>query len=163
MMEIGRNASGDLELREIDVSLAGLLLSVPDATDPGDSDPALSRLFPDPAPQADADLAENWEEFVRPDLRHLFEQAVDTVRRDLAAMKSPTARAGGHLKIPAPHFDAWLNTLNQARLALFARHGFTEADMERPLPAAVSSPADLALIQIHLYGLIQEFLIRASD
>ena len=60
------------------------------------------------------------------------------------------------------HLEAWIHALNQARLALAARHDFSERELEREIPAEGDDRA-FALFQIHFYGLLQEFFLRQLD
>jgi hypothetical protein len=60
------------------------------------------------------------------------------------------------------HLEAWIHALNQARLALAARHEFAERELEREVPTEGGERA-LALFQIHFYGLLQEFFLRQLD
>jgi hypothetical protein len=60
------------------------------------------------------------------------------------------------------HLEAWIHALNQARLALSARFGFTERDMEDAIPIEGDQRA-LALFQVHFYGFLQECFLRQLE
>jgi hypothetical protein len=67
------------------------------------------------------------------------------------------------LRIPAKHADAWLNALNQARLALAAKYDFTDGELCDHYRSPVASRRDLSLFQVNLYGFIQEFILRGME
>ena len=66
------------------------------------------------------------------------------------------------LAIPIKHLESWIHGLNQARLALAARHSFTEEDMDRILPLA-GDPHSLALLQVRFYGILQELFLQELE
>ena len=78
-----------------------------------------------------------------------------------ARMKSlsPTARCG----IPQEHSEAWLNALNQARLAIAAKYDFTEAELCDHYRSPIGSRRDLSLFQVNFYGFLQEFILREME
>lgn len=64
------------------------------------------------------------------------------------------------VKIPRTHFDAWLSCMNQARLVIFEKNGFSEEDMEEDLMVAdPENPRDMALVKLRFYAGLQEMLI----
>jgi len=154
-----RHEDGSLVLSEIDPALRSVLDQIPYAADPLDNAAARERLYPEPATGADASgIREEWNEYVRPELHAWFHTAVDVVIADLQKLDEK-----GELLISAAHVDAWLNALNQARLSLAARHNVTEADMDRQMPYVLKNDRDYALFQIHIYGLLQEYLVRGIN
>ena len=61
------------------------------------------------------------------------------------------------------NLDAWIHTLNQARLAISTRYDFTEEDMEKRVSLG-GDARGLALFQVHFYGFVQEcFLQQIED
>jgi len=52
--------------------------------------------------------------------------------------------------------------LNQARLALSEFHGFSEAEMGRQIND-LDDPREYALLQVSIYGLMQEWLVSLLD
>jgi hypothetical protein len=152
-MQVLRNEDGSFQISGVEAPLQEVLCAIPEAADYDSHPAAQQRLFPAPGP--DAEAIEEWQEFVEPELRHLFEDAMATVARDLQALETD-----GSLLIPANHLDAWLNALNQARLTLAAKHALNEEDMERPIGQLLESERDYALFQIHLYGFLQECFLR---
>lgn len=163
-MNVRRLDEENLLLDGLDPFLVEILRQLPAAATTGavEDDPAVQRLYPDPADPTEKQTNEEWQEFVTPELRRLFESATETLVGDLANIASVEDEVAKFaVPIPAKHCDAWLNALNQARLALAARHAVTDADMEASFPLIVRSDRDFALLQIHFYGLLQEFLIEA--
>jgi hypothetical protein len=161
-MKIQRLDATTIALEEIDGLIGELLRQIPASADPSGSDAATARLFPSLTegrePGADAD----WREYVEPGLRELFLDAVSVVREDLKDFP-PEPEAGDRaLRLPVKHLDAWIHALNQARLALAARHDFTEHELEHHLPSEGGERA-FALFQIHFYGLLQEFFLRQLE
>jgi hypothetical protein len=130
------------------------------AADPWDRCPEGSaRLLPPPG--EDSELIEDWEDHVRPELREGFYKARSVVEEDLGAM-TQNKKGDWSLTIPADHTDAWLTTLNAVRLALASEHDLKEADMAADEEEAdFSTPEGMALLQVNLFGFMQECLIRA--
>ncbi len=161
-MKIQRLDEKTIALEEIDGLIAELLRQIPANADPTGSDAATERLFPSLTegrePEADAD----WREYVEPGLRELFLDAVSVVREDLKDFPSKPGAGARELQLPVKHLDAWIHALNQARLALAARHEFTEHELEREIPTEGGARA-FALFQIHFYGLLQEFFLRQLE
>jgi hypothetical protein len=161
-MKIHRLDAKTVALEEIDGMIGELLRQIPASADPTGSDAATARLFPSPTqgrePEADAD----WREYVEPGLRDLFLDAVSVVREDLKDFPEKPAAAPRDLRLPVKHLEAWIHALNQARLALAARHEFTERELEREMPAEGGARA-FALFQVHFYGLLQEFFLRQIE
>jgi hypothetical protein len=155
-VNIERDENGGFVFSEVDLPLVQLLLAISGAADPGGNPAAQARLFPKPMAGQETDFCEEWEQFVQPELREAFEDASTTVDADLEPLRS--GEEGW--TIPLNHVDAWLNTLNQARLALAAEYEVTEADMDRPVPYPVQNERSMAVSQIHVYGLLQECLIQ---
>lgn len=158
-MNIERDEEGGFIFSEVDPPLMAMFQAIPSAADPEGSKNALHRLFPDPAARKETDLIGEWAEYVRPELREGFENASTTVEADLA----PLIAGEEGWTIPADHIDAWLNTLNQARLVLAAKYDVGEEDMNRTAPYAPESERSLAVSQIHVYGLLQECLLQAME
>jgi hypothetical protein len=124
-----------------------------------DEDPdAQARLFSSPSDGTELEMEEDWREYVQPELRQLFQSAREVVRGDLEDFPPDPVSDAMSLRLPVSHLESWLSALNQARLALAARHHVTELDMDH-VPRSGDSRA-LALFQIHLYGLLQEWFLR---
>lgn len=147
-----------LVIRRMDAFLAELLKQLPAAADPQKDPKALERLYPKPSD--DRELNDEWQDFVQPGLKELFQSAIVTVAADLASLSSEDDEAS-RLRIPLAHADQWLSTLNQARLSIAERNGFGEAEISAPTLPVLRSSRDLQLFQLHFYGLLQELLLRA--
>ncbi len=129
-----------------------------------DNEASTARLYPSPTDELEPEFDEEWKVYVSPDLQHLFAGSLEIMEQDLADFPPVDDSANTHtLTLPVSHLDAWVHGLNQARLALAARHGFDEDDIEGRLPFEDGHRA-LALFQIHLYGFLQEcFLMELGD
>lgn len=161
-MKIQRLDAKTIALEEIDGLVGELLRQIPASADPSGSEAAAERLYPSLTegrePEADAE----WREYVEPGLRELFLDAVTIVREDLKNFPAKGHAGAGELRLPVKHLEAWIHALNQARIALAARHGFTEHELEREIPTEGGARA-FALFQIHFYGLLQEFFLRQLE
>jgi hypothetical protein len=109
-----------------------------------------------------AEQLRNWKNYVQPDLRDLFRSSQEVVRAALEGFPPDNATENYTLRIPVKNLEAWINVLNQARLALSARHNFTEKDMEVGIPIESDTRA-LALFQVHFYGFLQECFLRQLE
>lgn len=90
----------------------------------GDDNDLASRLG---ALMGEDPHAADWEEFVVPDLRHDFAEQLQFVDTAIAKARSKSTAADGfygHLWIHRPDAGHWYGALNQARLAIEARHHF---------------------------------------
>lgn len=121
-----------------------------------------ARLYQTPSNDPEADsLREDWKAFVQPDLHSGFAASRETVDADLRR-STRDAKGSRSLLIPRRHIDHWLSALNQARLALAEFHGFTDAEMGRQ-PTDLDNPREYALLQVNIYGLLQEWLVSLLD
>ena len=162
-MEVVRN-NGTLEISEIDPFLAELLRQIPASANPEAVPAAEQRLYSAPAGPDEKEFCQEWKVYVEPELRLLFQSATETVAADLgqlAAEEKPFAN--GTLRIPQEHSDAWLNALNQARLAIAAKYDFTEAELCDYYRSPIGSRRDLSLFQVNFYGFLQEFILREME
>jgi hypothetical protein len=148
-----------IEFSRIEQIEAELLRQIPACCDLDEGSKAESRIFPSPTNTTDPDLVRDWDEFVRPELRHLFRSAKETVEEDLDLLKMKVGRLGRFL-VPLDHGEPWLNALNQARLILAAKFEFSEAELSKfDLPGTFSQ-RELVLHQINFYAAIQERIIE---
>jgi len=161
-MEICRQNEA-LEIRELDPFLAELLRQIPESAQPKDSPAAQERLFSPPATSEEKVLCAEWKLYVVPELRRLFQSATETVRQDLQQLHCTNKPfANCTLRIPMANADAWLNALNQARLAIAATYQFSDhelCDYRSPL----GSRRDLSLFQVNFYGFLQELILREME
>ena len=90
--------------------------------------------------------------------------ANETVEEDLRQLaESEKPFSNSTLRIPCEHSEAWLNTLNQARLAIAAKFDFTEAELSDHYRSPIGSRRDLSLFQVNFYGFLQEFILRELE
>jgi hypothetical protein len=128
-----------------------------------DDGPAGRRIFATLTGGADPEADAEWKEVVEPSLRELYESHVDVVKKDVADIISgEESEEGGELSFPLEHGRAWMHTLNQARLALGARHDVTEEDMEgrRELK---DGDKMFAIMQIEFFGIVLGVLLQRIE
>jgi hypothetical protein len=159
-MEIRQNGQ-HLELAELDPFLAELLRQIPESTKTEDSAAARERIYSAPAPPNEEEMREEWKLYVEPELRRLFRSATETVAADLKVLNgSAKPFANCTLRIPLKNADAWLSALNQARLAIAAKFGFTEGELGDHYRSPIGSRRDLSLFQVNFYGFLQECILQ---
>lgn len=159
-MEVSRN-NGSLEISEIDPFLAELLRQIPISTQPDSVPAAEQRLYSAPAGPNDKEFCAEWKIYVEPELRRIFQSATETVEADLRQLaENEKPFANGTLRVPQEHSEAWLNALNQARLAIAAKFDFTEAELCDHYRSPIGSRRDLSLFQVNFYGFLQEFILE---
>ena len=161
-MLIRRLKENSIELTEIEPIEAELLRKVPSVCDTGGDSRAETRLFSSPADTSERQFLNDWDEYVRPGLRHLFLSARKTVEADLENLLDRPGRLG-RLIVPRAHGDAWLNTLNQARLILASKFDFSDEELSMHEVPKSFSRRDLVLLQINFYAAIQERIIDAME
>ncbi|MBE2204759.1 MAG: DUF2017 family protein [Chthoniobacterales bacterium] len=157
-MKLNANDEGALDLEEIPPFLFDLLEAVPRRA--GSQDPRVENRFY-PAPGEDEQLQEDWKSLVQPDLQEGFFSAREIVMADLR-------RASGHgdeyrMQIPSKHMEAWLNVLNQARLAIAEENHFGEKDLSEDIVPDAADPRSMLLFQISFYGFLQECLVKMQE
>lgn len=159
-MEIYRRED-DLEVSELDPFLAELLRQVPASANPEDVPAARERLFSRPAAASETESCAEWKIYVEPELRRLFQTATGIVTSDLSQLDgNEKPFANRTLRIPIGHADAWLNTLNRARLVIAAKNDFSEGELSDHYRSPIGSRRDLSLFQVNFYGFLQELILR---
>ena len=162
-MDVQRN-NGAFEISEIDPFLAELLRQIPASTKTESVPAAERRLFSAPAVPDEKELCAEWKIYVEPELRRLFQSATETVESDLRQLgDNDKPFANCTLRIAHEHTDAWLNALNQARLAIAAKYDFTEEELCDHYRSPIGSRRDLSLFQVNFYGFLQEFILRELE
>ena len=161
-MHIHRLDEKTIALEDIDPLCAALLASIALRADPAGDPAAEARLFSTPTHGAEPGTDAEWKEYVEPDLRQLFQDAVGVVKSDLERFPPAGVEPPYKLRLPLSHLDAWIHALNQARLALAARFDFAERDMDSPITLDVE-PRSRALFEVRFYGLLQEFFLQQLD
>lgn len=157
-MKLSANKEGALVLEEIPDFLLQALERLP--TIGGSTNARVEERF-FPAPSPDAGIAEDWKSFVQPELHEWFVAARDVVQSDLRTAKH--RKSGFAFQIPRKHQEAWLNALNQARLAIFEENRLTEADMDSNLTFDPEDPHSMAVFQIGFYGFLLDCLVRLLE
>lgn len=158
-MEVERDPDGTLVCRNLSafhvdtlVHLPGLLTSQDDRV----RDRLLPRTY-----EADED-EDQWRRYGVPDLEHLFASRVEIINKDLESLAQDGAVTFS-LKIPERHTNAWVSSLNAARLALFVLHELEEADMEREPDDLADFEKELAVVRIHVLAFMQELLLESGS
>jgi len=112
----------------------------------------------------ETELCAEWKIYVEPELRRLFQSAREVVARDLKQLgEKEKPFANMSLRIPRDHSEAWLNTLNQARLTIAAKYDFSESELCDHYCSPIGSRRDLSLFQVNFYGFLQEFILREME
>jgi len=161
-MLIRRLKEDAIELMDIEPIEAQLLRQIPGVCDSGGDNRSEARLFSSPADPSEGTFLSDWAEYVRPELRHLFLSARQTVKEDLEKLSNSPGRLG-RLVLPRDHSDAWLNALNQARLILATKFNFSDRELSMHESPKWFSRRDLVLQQINFYAEIQERIIDAIE
>ena len=159
-MEIER-IGGHLKISEIDPFLAELLRQIPESADPSGDKAAEKRIFSKPVDPSEREICAEWQLYVEPELRRLFQTATQTVAADLQQLNGKTKPfANCTLRIPTQNAEAWLNALNQARLVIAAKYNFSDVDLCDHYRSPIGSRRDLGLFQVNFYGFLQEFILH---
>jgi hypothetical protein len=161
-MEFQRVNAGAVGFFNVEPLVRDWLLEVPIAADPSDHPGVEARLFSPPVAPEDTALNADWRDYVKPELQRLFQRSIDIFSKDLVSAKIHPDGACDIL-IPQGHIDHWISSLNQARLAIAARLEFTEAELTADLLPDIEHPRDLALFQVHFFGMLQQTLLDVAD
>lgn len=143
--------------------LAELVRTIPVISAPESlSEAAEQRLYPEPTHAEDLDqVRADWKAFVEPGLQEHFRSSRDIVAADIRGMVEKKGEF--EIAIPPRHFDAWLNVLNQARLALAGDLGFDEKLLSATGAPDLGSELGLTLFRINLYAFMQQCLIEQME
>ena len=161
-MHIQRADRDHMELGEMDFLCARFILQiVPSASTQGDP-AAERRLYSSPSEGREREFDQDWKNYVEPDLRNLFKNAQEIVAADIGCFDPDEADQSTTLRIPVKNLEAWISVLNQARLAIWARHDFSEEEMEERISVG-DDTRSLALFQVHFYGFLQECFLQQLD
>ena len=161
-MLIRRLKEHSIELTDIEPIEAELLRQVPSVCESGGDSRSEARLFSSPADPSEGQFLNDWAEYVRPELWHLFLSSRNTVKEDLEKLSNLPGRLG-RLVVPRIHSDAWLNALNQARLILATKFKFSDRELSMHETPKWFSRRDMVLQQINFYAEIQERMIDAIE
>lgn len=184
-MRIRLLKNGDVSLTQLNPLEAEALLSIPKNADPTDTPEAEARLFPNLVsddsvnenPDEVASMQEDWEEYVVPDLKELFDQSMQNVRANLkrlspappehledlipqapeeeesAAAEFPQGIPVFKLVIPRESVEDWYRAMNQARLVMVEKTLWVEenGDLHGPI---------IPQIQYEIYTFVQQWLVE---
>jgi len=102
---------------------------------------------------------EEWRDAAVPELERLFLSRAQLVRRDLEKLKKLEQLDSWVLLIQDKHCNAWLSSLNAARLALYALADLKPEHLERDGIDLAAPKQQLALLRIHFLAEIQSVLL----
>jgi len=154
-----QTSDGTLAIREIPEPFLEMLKAIPRWNESSGPE-AEARIFPSPSVNDEA-LLNDWKAFVQPGLYELFLDARSTVLADLGSI---TGKPGNFsLDIPIRHATAWLNALNQARLAIAATYEFTEKELSKPAAAKLTTARQIARLEMDFFAAIQEWIIDGIE
>ena len=158
-MRISRPDAKTVCLSELNSLITELLKRVPESADPGDNAAARTRIFSPPTEdKSEAEMLDDWQDYVEPELAHLFQSNRELIESDLQNLQVDPETGEGALCFPFSHVDGWLNGLNQARLTLAARYDLNEDEMEGTVMPTGDGRA-FALLQVYVYAGVQQLLL----
>ena len=166
-MEITREIDGGLSFKEVPGAFYDQLAKLPDACDPKGSKELEERLFPHPISEEEpeevrADIEEDWEEYVRPELEAANHASIATVLGDLNDAKvnhDDEGDAWYDFEISTEHTSSWFHALNLARLVLSHRYQLPFSEYPLEEDEKLSLPRLFAAHLCDRYAEIQEILI----
>jgi len=144
---------------DMDPFIVELLRSLPTCAST-DDEAAHTRIFSTPTNGADAEADRDWRENVEPGMGELFTGHMDLVAADLAGIRQHGDAYT--LVVPRENARAWIHTLNQARLALGARHGVVDDDTGGRRRRHTGTKA-FAIMQIDFFGMLLSLLLGGTE
>lgn len=106
-----------------------------------------------------AEVIEDWREFVIPDLQEQFATSLEKIREVMADAIETCENGTGSLWItPELGFD-WYSSLNQARLAIETRHRFGDTSVNQLDPDA-NPRRQSAYYRSQFYSALQSLLLE---
>jgi len=168
-MRVRRSKDGEgLTLESVSESELAMLRAVRDAADPASCPEAEKRLFPESVEGKDDeafDAAADWKEFVVPDLRTQFHEALDQFESDLkrARKKRIGLLARYQVDIPMSHVEQWFSALNQARLVLQEKFGLPGENERLSLEDMFARGQWRAYFQSRFYAELQCWLLELGS
>lgn len=102
-------------------------------------------------------IVEDWQDYVVPDLREIFDEQVLEVANAIESAMLAAESGPGSIWITRGNADAWYGALNQARMAIEKLHHFCS----REIPSVDEIPAStrFALVRMKDYEQIQGLLL----
>ena len=119
------------------------------------------RLLPETYDDDDAE--QQWRRHSAPELERLFMSRAQIVRKDLGAMRQLKDADSWVLFVPDTHQNAWLATLNAARLALFLLSDLEAEHLEREGHQRATDKQREAIARIHFLAELQSILMGQFD
>ena len=160
-MQVRRLDPKTVVLTGLDLFCCELLRLIP--TSAQSEDPLVhERLFSSPTNGLEPEIEMDWVEYVQPDLRQIFQSALQVVEGDLENFPPEEPEEFYALAIPVRHLDAWIHSLNQARIVLAVQHRFTDREMEH-VTLLEGDQRALTLFQVHFYGFLMESFLGELD
>lgn len=118
------------------------------------------RLYPDTFTDPAEEAA--WRRLMQSDLEHLVLSRREIVEKDLARIR-PDGPGLYRWPIAKGHEQAWLSSLNAARLALFELYDLGPEHMDAEPEEIDDEDRQLALVRIHVMGFMQDLLLHGGD
>jgi hypothetical protein len=119
------------------------------------------RLLPETYDHHDDE--QHWQEHATPELERLFLSRAQVVRRDLGKLRQLKSADSWVLPIPDEHVNAWLASLNGARLALFVLNELSAEHLEREGNNGATEKQREAVQRIHFLAEVQCVLLGDVD
>ena len=164
-MKFHQRKNGDLEVSEIDPLLVFLMVEgIRKEEEEWDciADSFLAIPF-----SGNAILSQDWKEYVQPGLLTLFKSCHAYVLTDLEKMKREQLNGLNDdlatLLIPEAHREAWLRTLNVARLSLTARHRLHDQEIDGGVTPDLNTERGKAMLQLQFFSLLQQVLVEIES
>jgi hypothetical protein len=119
------------------------------------------RLLPETYDGAEDE--EHWREHATPELERLFMSRLQIVRKDLASLRQIEDADSWAIYLPDTHVNAWLASLNAARLSLYALNDLEPKHFERDGDVKCTQKQMEALWRIQFLAEIQCVLMGDID
>lgn len=109
------------------------------------------------APMAGDEGVEDWEEFVLPGLRDDFNSQLESIEAAIA--QAGDGEEPGEIFISREDSELWYGGLNQARLALEERYGFSHGQPEEMTPGKRSAWFR-SQFYLHVQSLLLDYVLK---
>jgi hypothetical protein len=120
-----------------------------------------ARLLPET--YDDDESEDQWRRHAAPELERLFVSRAQLVRKDLLHLRQLKAADSWVLPIPDEHVNAWLASLNAARLALYVLNELKAEHLEREGANQANEKQRQAVHRIHFLAEVQCVLLGDVD
>lgn len=160
-MNCSLQQDGSLLFQEIDSFLAELILKP--FQQPAIDTAIVTQRFFQKLNEENPPFAQDWKEYIAPELQHLFLSCHEVALKDLASLQKQEPEDRLYtLTIPLAHRDAWLRMLSMVRLSLTSHYNFCDEEFQKKDPSSLFTPRGKALLQMELFAVIQQCLIEAE-